>query len=113
KYFSSNLGNGAIEIDSVCPSFSHNSSAMCGAYGDIKINRGSNMSFEVHFWAVNSFTAIIKVDTEVLKEKFSISSSTFLMVLCNVFKLSFAGDVSVTLSPLSSKYSFHNFLRKL
>jgi hypothetical protein len=32
-------------------------------------------------WAVNSLHAIIKVETDVLNEKFSMSSSTFLMVL--------------------------------
>ncbi len=64
-----------------------------------------------HFWVDNSFTQIINCETEVLKEKPSISSATFLMVLCNDFKLSFDGSLLVTIKPLSSKYKRHNFFK--
>ena len=66
----------------------------------------------LHFNAVNSFTAIINVETEVLKEKFSISSCTFLIVLCKTFNSSLVAISSETskLSPL--KYNFHNFFKK-
>src|SRR3970040_888477 len=50
-------------------------------------------------------------ETEVLNEKPSISSATFLMVLCNDFKLSFVGVSLLTIKPFSSKYKRHNFLR--
>ena len=68
----------------------------------------------LHFCAVSSFTAIIKVDTEVLKEKFSISSATFLIVLCKVFNSSLVGFASTPLSDPSIKgiYTSRVFLRK-
>src|SRR5690625_232520 len=56
----------------------------------------SKTSREVHFCAVSSLTAIIKLEIEVLKLKLSMSSSTFFMVLCRVFKLSGAAGLSVT-----------------
>src|SRR5690606_4131744 len=65
-----------------------------------------------HFCCCSSFTQIINCETEVLKEKFSISSVTFLMVLCNDLYISFVGSSSVTITPLSSAYKRHNFLRK-
>ena len=48
----------------------------------------------------------------MLKEKFSISSFTFFIVLCKLFKSSLEGAASATLHPLSSKYKRHSFLRK-
>src|SRR5690606_30234673 len=61
----------------------------------------------------SSFTAIIKALTAVLKEKRSVSSSTFLMVRCNTFNSSAAGCSSVQTSPFcSSKNNRHNFFKK-
>ena len=51
----------------------------------------------LHFKSVNSFTQIINVLTEVLNEKRSISSSTFLIVLCN--KRAILEPLSIILSP--------------
>ena len=34
KYFSSNFGNGAVDILSLLPNLLHSSSEICGAYGD-------------------------------------------------------------------------------
>ena len=53
-------------------------------------------------------------DTEVLKEKRSISSVIFLMVLCNAFSSAAVGASSVTMlcSVCSSKNKRHNFFRK-
>src|SRR5690606_39092893 len=51
-------------------------------------------------------------ETDVLNEKFSISSVTFLMVLCSDLYISLVGSSSVTLSPLSSKYNLQSFFKK-
>src|SRR5690606_7663035 len=81
--------------------------------------KGSKISRALHFWAANSFTQIIKVATEVLKEKSSISSSTFLMVLCRVFRLSarispVRGGLSIVNCPSGPEwYRRHNFFKKL
>src|SRR5690606_18961906 len=40
------------------------------------------------------------------------SSSTFLMVLCNDLYISLVGSLSVTFKPLSSKYSLQSFFKK-
>src|SRR5690606_41141625 len=53
----------------------------------------------------SDLTQIINCETEVLNEKFSISSVTFLMVLCSDLYISFVGSSSVTFRPLSSKYN--------
>ena len=73
---------------------------------------GSRIVRSWQFCVVNSFTQIINWLTDVLKEKLVISSPTFLMVLCKVFKLSFDGSLSVTIKPWSSKYKRQSFLRK-
>src|SRR5690606_9690028 len=65
-----------------------------------------------HFCCCNSFTQIINWETDVLKEKFSMSSVTFLMVLCNDLYISAVGSSLVTINPLSSAYKRHSFLRK-
>ena len=44
-----------------------------GAYGEIITANGARILRLLHFNFCNSFTAIIKDDTEVLKEKFSMS----------------------------------------
>src|SRR5574343_576130 len=51
-------------------------------------------------------------ETDVLKEKFSISSVTFLMVLCSDLYISAVGSSFVIFKPLSSKYKRHNFFKK-
>src|SRR5690606_38242140 len=51
-------------------------------------------------------------ETDVLNEKFSISSVTFLMVLCNDLYISAVGSSLVTINPLSSAYKRHNFFKK-
>src|SRR5690606_30581506 len=65
-----------------------------------------------HLCCCTSFTQIINWETDVLNEKFSISSVTFLMVLCNDLYISAVGSSLVTINPLSSAYKRHNFLRK-
>src|SRR6476620_4471790 len=60
----------------------------------------------------NSFTQIMNCDTEVLNEKFSMSSVTFLMVLCNDLYMSAVGSSFVMFKPLSSKYKRHSFFKK-
>src|SRR5690606_11350180 len=64
-----------------------------------------------HFCCESSFTQIINCETEVLNEKFSMSSVTFLMVLCSDLYISFVGSSLVTFRPLSSKYNLHNFFK--
>ena len=70
-----------MEILFEWPNFSHNSSAICGAKGEINIVKDSKTSRLLHFWAESSFTQIINAEIDVLKLKFSISSVIFLMVL--------------------------------
>ena len=70
---SSSLGNCSNSIEALFPSKFHTSSQICGAYGDIITAKGCKILRLLHFNFCNSFTAIIKDDTEVLKEKFSMS----------------------------------------
>ncbi len=51
----------------------------------------------LHFKAVNSFVQIMNAGIDVLNEKFSMSYSTFLMVLCSTFNSSLEGVSSLTL----------------
>src|SRR5690606_11136253 len=69
-------------------------------------------SYDLHFCCDNSFTQIINCETEVLNEKFSISSVAFLMVLCRDLYISLVGSSFVIFKPLSSKYNLHSFFRK-
>src|SRR5690606_1079024 len=59
----------------------------------------------------SSFTQIINCETDVLNEKFSISSVTFLMVLCSDLYISLVGSSFVTFKPLSSKYNLQSFFK--
>ena len=68
-------------MDFLFPSKLHNSSVICGTYGDKIINSGDNISLLTQFWSVKSLTAIIKFETAVLNEYDSISPSIFLIVL--------------------------------
>src|SRR5690606_15611958 len=55
-----------------------------------------------------------KDETEVLKEKRSISSSTFLMILCKAFHSAFSGSSSLTANPPSASWNnFQNLRRNL
>ena len=79
RYFSSQTGYCASQTEVVCPSVCHSSSAMCGAKGASSTVSGSRISrFEQ---PPNSFRQIMKAATEVLNEKFSMSSRTFFIVL--------------------------------
>src|SRR5690606_5883097 len=66
----------------------------------------------LHFKSVNSFTQIINAETEVLNEKRSISSSTFLMILCNALYSVFVGSSSDTLKFPSASWNKRHTLRK-
>ena len=78
-------------MDSLFPNLLHTSSHMCGANGDNKTVRVLIISALLHFKEVSSLTHIMNALTDVLKEKLLISSSTFFIVLCNIFKLSLLG----------------------
>src|SRR5690606_2777979 len=68
----------------------------------------------LHFKSVRSFTQIMNDDTDVLKEKRSISSSTFLIILCNAFHSALVGSPSLTEKfPPSSWNNFQNLRRNL
>ena len=66
-------GNVASHTDVVLPIACHNSSAICGANGANIIVNGSKIARLWHLADANSFAQIMNADTEVLKEKFSIS----------------------------------------
>ena len=69
---------------------------MCGAKGAISTVSGSRTArFEQ---SPSSLRQIMKAATEVLNEKFSMSSDTFLIVLCSVFSSLSVGSASVTSS---------------
>ena len=75
---------------------------MWGAKGAINAARGSSTARLRQ--PPNSLRHIMNADTEVLNEKFSISSRTFLMVLWSVFSSAAAGRSSVSASlPSRSK----------
>src|SRR5665647_1236744 len=91
----------------------YNSSEICGAYGVSKISKGSRISFLWHFKSESSFTQTIKALTAVLKEKRSVSSSIFLMVLFSVFNSASFAFSSVHILPfISSKNNLHNFFQE-
>src|SRR5690606_41770805 len=69
---------------------------MCGAYGCSIIHISCRITRLLHFRSVSSFTQIIKEETDVLNEKRSISSSTFLMILCSAFNSALLGWSSLT-----------------
>src|SRR5688572_21026626 len=99
---------------SLWPSNLQSSSDMCGAYGERAMVNGSRIERLLVLKAVSSFTQIMNVLTDVLKEKRSISSSIFLMVLCSVFSSPEVGSASETAKlPCSSwnkrQNRFRNF----
>ena len=84
-------------------------SADMGAYGEITINKSSNIALLLDFKAESSFTQIIKVETEVLKEYLSISSPAFFMVLCSDFSSSLVGSaLETSSSPCPLWNNLHN-----
>src|SRR5690606_25221992 len=85
---------------------------MCGAYGDNTTQSGARISRLLHFRSVSSFTQIIKADTEVLNEKRSISSSTFLMILCKALYSALLGSSSDTWKFPSASWNKRHTLRK-
>ena len=111
RNFSSHLGNDSFVMLWVCPNKLHSSSAMCGAKGARAITRGSRIARLLHFKAVNSFVQIMNAGMDVLKEKFSMSYSTFLMVLCSTFNSSLEGISSLTLKS-SPTWNRRQNLRK-
>src|ERR1700748_1962532 len=70
------------------------------------------MAFLLHFKSVNSFTAIIKLETEVLNEKRSMSSSTLRIILCNDFNSALVGSADDTLKFQASSWNKRQNLRR-
>src|SRR5690349_17191703 len=99
---------------SLCPSFCHSSSAMCGAYGDNAITNGSSIVRLLHFIELSSLQQIMNSLTEVLNENFSMSSSIFFSVLFNTFSSSRVGSSMLTVKlPALSWKRFQNLRRNL
>src|ERR1700722_20192631 len=68
----------------------------------------------LHFKSVSSFTAIIKLETDVLNEKRSTSSSTLRMILCSDFNSALVGSSSDKLNFHASSWnSLQNLRRNL
>ena len=113
RYSSQKAGQGASHTVVVCPRACQSSSLRCGVKGARSTMSCSSTSFERHFCCASSPTAIMKAATDVLYEKSSISSVTFLMSLCRVLRFSFVGASAEgrKLSCLSQK-SPHTFFRK-
>src|SRR5690606_9942520 len=74
--------------------------------------RSCNTLRLLHFRSVNSLTQIIKADTEVLNEKRSISSSTFLMILCKALYSALLGSSSETWKLPSASWNKRHSLRR-
>ena len=86
---------------------------MWGAKGEIKTNRGDNIFFELQFKSVNSLTQIINELIHVLKEKDSMSSVTFLIVLLKILSELYDGVFSLKLKTPPLWYNFQSFFKKL
>ena len=84
---------------------------MCGANGDSNATSGSRIARLRQ--SPNSLRQIMKAATDVLKEKFSMSSRTFRIVLCSVLSSLSVGASSVTARASPSKKSRQNRFRNL